>query len=391
MSDVLFALGLIIVLLTSGSVLFTIVLPREPRGFQRLSSFVSRVVQVGFIGLSRLAKSYEGKDSLLAPTAPVAVLAQLLFWALCFVLGYGLMLEHTTHHLGGALIQAAGAVFTVGTIDLNGPANSAVDIAAGATWVVIVALQIAYLPALYQAFNRRESLVAMLESRAGLPAWGPEVLARHQLVRINDTLPAFYASWESWAADLAESHTTYPVMLLFRSPEPWFSWLIGMLAVMDGAAMHLALAPGAASSQARLCLRMCFTAVNRIAAVQGLEIDPDPRPEGPIDLTFEEFDQAVHMLAEIGFPMERTAEEAWPEFRGWRVNYERSAYWLANRLTAPPAPWSGNRTHLRSGAVAPRRPPQRAPGILAERRPEVVVVQPPHRGIGPLGRGTAGG
>ena len=117
------------------------------------------------------------------------------------------------------------------------------DIAAGATWVVIVALQIAYLPALYQAFNRRESLVAMLESRAGIPAWGPEVLARHQLVGIIDTLPDFYASWEQWSAELAESHTTYPVMLLFRSPDPWFSWLVGLLAVLDGAAMHLALAP----------------------------------------------------------------------------------------------------------------------------------------------------
>ena len=52
--------------------------------------------------------------------------------------------------------------------------------------MVIVALQIAYLPALYQAFNRRESLVAMLESRAGVPAWGPELLARHQLVGIID-------------------------------------------------------------------------------------------------------------------------------------------------------------------------------------------------------------
>ena len=203
------------------------------------------------------------------------------------------------------------------------------DIAAGATWVVIVALQIAYLPALYQAFNRRESLVAMLESRAGTPAWGPEVLARHQLVGIIDTLPDFYASWEQWSADLAESHTTYPVMLLFRSPDPWFSWLVGLLAVLDGAAMHLALAPSTASSQSRLCLRMGFTALNRIAkGVLRWEVDPDPNPEGPIDLTFEEFEAAVTMLEHVGFPMERTAEEAWPDFRGWRVNYETVAYRL---------------------------------------------------------------
>ena len=253
------------------------------------------------------------------------------------------------------------------------------DIAAGATWVVIVALQIAYLPALYQAFNRRESLVAMLESRAGVPAWGPEVLARHQLVGIIDTLPDFYASWEEWSADLAESHTTYPVMLLFRSPDPWFSWPVGLLAVLDGAAMHLALAPGTASSQSRLCLRMGFTAFNRIAKVLRWEVDPDPDPEGPIDLTFEEFAEAVAMLDQVGFPMERSAEEAWPDFRGWRVNYETVAYRLCDRLTAPPAPWSGPRRHLRSGVVAPRRPPQRAPGVLEEHRPEVVIPSTTHR------------
>ena len=373
MSELLFAVGVVIVLLTSASVLFTIVLPREPRGFERISTYANRTVRMAFLVLSRLAKTYEGKDAVLAPTAPVALIAQLLFWAGGFIIGYALMLEGTTHSLASALAQSTGAVFTVGTIDLSGPANQAVDIAAGATWVVIVALQIAYLPALYGAFNRRESLVAMLESRAGVPAWGPEVLARHQLVGIIDTLPDFYASWEEWSADVAESHTTYPVMLLFRSPDPWFSWLVGLIAVLDGAAMHLAVAPSTASSQSRLCLRMGFTALNRIAKVVGWEVDPDPSPEGPIDLTFEEFADAVEMLEHVGFPMERTAEEAWPDFRGWRVNYETVAYRLADRLTAPPAPWSGTRRHLRSGPVAPNRPPQRSPSLLD--RPDVVVTQ----------------
>jgi hypothetical protein len=378
MSQLLFALGLVVVVFTSASVLFTIVLPREPRGFERLSSLVNRVVQLGFLALSRLVRSYERKDALLAPTAPVALIGQLAIWAACFILGYALMLDGTTKSFASALVQAAGALFTVGTINLSGRANQAVDIAAGGTWVFIVALQIAYLPALYQAFNRREALVAMLESRAGVPAWGPELLARHQLVGIIDSLPNFYSDWEQWSAELAESHTTYPVMLLFRSPDPWFSWLVGLLAVLDGAAMHLALAPGTASSQSRLCLRMGFTALNRIAKVLRWEVDPDPNPEGPIDLTFEEFEEAVEMLLHVGFPMERTAEEAWPDFRGWRVNYETVAYHLCDRLTAPPAPWSGQRRHLRSGVVAPLRPPQRAPG-LADLRPAVIIPPTVHR------------
>jgi hypothetical protein len=141
----------------------------------------------------------------------------------------------------------------------------------------------------------------------------------------------------------------------------------------------MALAPGTASSQSRLCLRMGFTALNRIAKVLRWEVDPDPNPEGPIQLSFEEFEDAVAMLNQIDFPMERSATDAWPDFRGWRVDYEAVAYRLCDRLTAPPAPWSGGRRHLRSGVVAPQRPPQRSPEALAELRPAVIIPPAVHR------------
>ena len=134
------------------------------------------------------------------------------------------------------------------------------------------------------------------------PRGGQSCLARHQLVGIIDTLPEFYSAWEQWAAAVAESHTTYPVLLLFRSPEPWFSWLLGLLAVLDGAAMHVALSPATASSNARLCLRMGFTALDRIGEMLGWYLDPDPLPEAPIDLTYEEFEAAVRMLDEVRLP-----------------------------------------------------------------------------------------
>ena len=376
MSGLVFALGLVIVVITAANVVFTLVLPRRPAGVERLSLVVNRTVRVAFLALSRFARRYEVKDALLAPAAPLALLAQLAVWLGFFVLGYALMLEPATHGFGAALRQSGVTLFSVGTAHAGGPSNRAVEIAAGATWAVVVTLQIAYLPSLYDAFNRREALVAMLESRAGLPAWGPEVLARHQLVGILDALPDLFADWERWAADLSESHTTYPVLLLFRSPEPWYSWVVGLLAVLDAAALHLSLSPDAAASQARLCLRMGFTALNRIANTLGWPVDPDPNPEGPISLTFEEFAQAVEMLIEVGYPMELSAEEAWPNFRGWRVNYETNAYRLADRVVAPPAPWSGVRTHLRSGVVAPRRPPQRSPAaqVFAAHRPDAAAA-----------------
>jgi hypothetical protein len=370
--------GVAVVVITVTDVVLTMVLPRRPSGIERVSLRVNRSVRICFVLVSHLAKTYERQDAILAPTGPVALVVQLLFWAACLVLGFGLILVGAGLSFADGLLQALTALFTVGAVHSGGPADTAVDISIGAIWVVIVALQIAYLPALYSSFNRRESLVALLESRAGVPAWGPELLARHQLVGITDTLPDLYAAWEEWAADVAETHTTYPVLLLFRSPEPWYSWLLGLIAVLDAAAMHLALAPSRASSEARLCLRMGFTLLNRIATTIGWEVDLDPNPEGPIDLTFSEFERAVAMLVSVDFATERSAEEAWADFRGWRVNYESVAYRLADRLTVPPAPWSGQRRHMRSGTVEPRRPPQRRPGggesFVYERPP--VVIEP---------------
>lgn len=389
LSAFLFAVGLVVVVATGTSVLFTMVLPRRPAGIARATLWVNRTVWLAFVGLARLARSYEAKDAILAPVGPAALVAQLAAWAASFVVGFALMLEPTTHDLPQALLQAVGSVFTVGAVHAGGVANVPIDVAAGAIWVIVVALQIAYLPALYSAFNQREGLVAMLESRAGVPAWGPELLARHQLVGIIDTLPELYSAWEEWAAEVAESHTTYPVLLLFRSAEPWFSWLLALLAVLDGAAMHLALSPTTASSNARLCLRMGFTTLDRIGSMLGWRVDPDPLPDAPIDLSYDEFEQAVTMLEQVGFPLERPAAEAWADFRGWRVNYETVAYRLADLLDIPPAPWSGPRRHLRPDIVEPRRPPHRRPAsaadafsastLIAQRTPEPRpdLVEPP--------------
>lgn len=372
MNVVEYVLGLVIVVITITGILFVLVLPRQPFGIERLTLLVNRTVRLIFLGLSRLARSYERKDAILAPTAPVALLGQVLLWAASLIVGFAIMLMPTTHSWWLGLEQATTALFTVGAIHEGGAASIGLDIAAGATWVIVVALQIAYLPTLYSAFSRRESLVAMLESRAGAPAWGPELLTRHQLVGITDTLPDLYKDWELWAADVAESHSTYPILLLFRSPEPWLSWLLGLLAVLDAAALQLALSPSTAPSQARLCLRMGFTLTNRIATTLGWEVNFDPRPDEPIQLTFEEFAKAVAMLERSGFPVERSAEEAWPDFHGWRVNYEESMYHLTDRLVAPPAKWSGGRRHLREAAVEPHRPPHRHPGS----NPDVAFEEP---------------
>ena len=163
-----------------------------------------------------------------------------------------------------------------------------------------------------------------------------------------------------WAADIAESHTNYPMLIRFRSPRPLQSWLIALLAVMDSAALLLALCPSRDRIEPRFCLRMGFSALREIATTVGIPVDDDPDPDGQIQLSYQDYLAGVTKLVDVGFPVERGAEEAWPHFRGWRVNYESTVYALAAATDAVPALWSGPR---RSPAeqIPPVRPKARRP------------------------------
>jgi len=359
-----FTVGLVVIGVTLADVFRSLVLPRAPgRG---RSARTIRLTWRAFVAASRWSSSFEGKDRLLSGAAPLALLVLLASWLVRAIVGYALVLWPFTSSFGEALRGGGSSVFTLGFAGGHG-GLSVVDYLAAGTGLGVVALQIGYLPTLYGAFNRREALVTMMESRAGVPAWGPEILVRHQLVGIVDKLPAFYADWERWAAEVSESHTTYPVLLYFRSPKAYYSWVVSLLAVLDSAAIYLAVSPQAAPSDARLCLRMGFSCLRSISAA--LDLDPDPDPDQPIRLSYEEFVEALDRLGASGFAMERGPEEAWPHFRGWRVNYEAIAYHLADRVMATPAPWSGPRSHLDGVAIPPRRPVNRQPGGLNPDRP----------------------
>ena len=283
-------------------------------------------------------------------------------------MGYWLLLWPLVNGGLGAAFSAAGSsLFTLGYSEPAGAAPAAVVFAAASTGLVIVALQIAYLPTLYAAFNRRETEVALLNARAGIPSWGPELLARTHYalgsgISTLDTLPDLYDRWERWAADVAESHTAYLPLVRFRSPRPLSSWVTALLAVLDSAALFLALSPTTAPVvPARLCLRSGFLCFNQIARVMGVEVPDEADESDPvarISLSYADFLHAVDRMREVDFPIERDPAEAWPDFAGWRINYERAAYAVAAAVDAAPALWSGPR---RSGdtAIAPMRP---APG-----------------------------
>ena len=145
MTTLLFVLGALVYAAFAVNVLFALVLPRRPRGFERITFRVNSLVRMAFIGLSHFARRYESKDTVLAPTGPVCVVAQLATWAVGFIIGVAMMLYSTTHNFPDALRQACTSLFTVGAIHSGGPANVALDIAAGATWVIVVTLQLSLI------------------------------------------------------------------------------------------------------------------------------------------------------------------------------------------------------------------------------------------------------
>ncbi|MGD0684627.1 MAG: hypothetical protein ABSA03_05870, partial [Streptosporangiaceae bacterium] len=99
---------------------------------------------------------------------------------------------------------------------------------------------------------------------------------------------------------------------------------------------------------------LCF---NEVASAMGIKIPDVPGAPAVISLSYGEFLDAIARMREVNFPIEREPEEAWPDFVGWRVNYERAAYAVAAAVDAVPALWSGPRRHA-AHQIAPIRPPK---------------------------------
>jgi hypothetical protein len=361
---VLALLGALLVLVTWSSVITTLVVPRRSR--DRLAKAIDRGVDRAYKLSTRRVRTYAARDQRLATQASTTILMQLAVWLLVFYVGFALLLlpfeQQGWEH---AFAQSGSSLFTLGYAGPTDAPLTLIDYVAAATGLVVVALQVGYLPTLYGAFNRRETEVTLLSSRAGTPAWGPEILARTRFgFGIEDdgaVMDAFYLQWERWAADLSESHTNYPVLTRFRSPAKLASWLVALLAVLDSAALWIALSPnGAPATEARLCLRMGFLSLRSIAETVGLDVDHDPDPDNELQLAYADYLNGVARISSTTFRMERTPAEAWPDFRGWRINYEAVAYALMDRLDAVPGPWTGVRS---SGdlAVEPIRPANRTP------------------------------
>ena len=330
--------GSVIVVLTVWSVFTSLVLPRATSS--RMMRGLARVLSGSARRLAPRLPNYEVRDRVLSFVGPGAVVALFAVWICLILFGFSLIIWWD---LGVNFLEAVGiagsSVTTLGIAASSGAGARTLEILAAVSGLGVVALEIAYLPALYSAFATRETEVTLLSARAGTPAWGPEILARHHWLQTMDELPPLYADWERWASAVSESHANYPGLIWFRSPESSRSWLVGLVAMMDSAALYHAASPQLTPRQARLCLSMGIRCLRSMAGALHIPYDPDPLPTAPIRLTKQEFAKGFRRLEEIHFPLERDLDESWRHFQGWRVNYEPIVDALTRLIAPPPAPW----------------------------------------------------
>jgi hypothetical protein len=243
-----------------------------------------------------------------------------------------------------AFEMSGSSLFTLGFVRPPDLATKVLSFVEAAMGLGVLALLISYLPTIYGAFSRREVLVAQLAARAGEPPSGVEILtSAHRMERIA-LLDDFWVAWQSWFAEVEETHTSLGVLSFFRSPTAHRSWLTSAGAVLDAASLREAALDLPFSPEAGLCVRNGYVALRAVARYFDIPFDPDVSSADRISITEDEFLAACDALVAAGLPVRADRHDAWEQFRGWRVNYDRPLLGLAGFLMAPYAPWSSDRS-----------------------------------------------
>ena len=336
-----FVLGFLLVGATLFSLIRTLLLPR---------AIPARLARLVFLSLRFLFRiragrraTYEKQDALLAFYGPVALLSLLAVWLILVQIGCAAMFWALgAESFRDAMIISGSSLFTLGfALKSDSPSLVLTFIEAG-LGLMILALLITYLPSLYAAFSRREAAVSKLEVRAGSPPSGVEMIVRARVLGRLDRLTDVWEAWEDWFVDIEETHTSFPALNFFRSPQPDHSWVTSGGAVLDGAALAASTIDQRRPLEAELCIRAGYIALRRISDFFGIPYDPDPAPSDPISISRKEFDEAYERLSEVDVPL-KDREEAWRDFAGWRVNYDAALLALSTLTLAPEAPWSSDR------------------------------------------------
>lgn len=330
--------GLLIISGTIVSVVKTLVVPRRAWSF--VPRFIEATTTWVFMKVARRMRSYDLIDRFLGFLGPSVLILQLVVWLGLVILGFALLLVPSTETFSQALAQSGSSTITLGISSRDPGATTAIDITAGAMGLIVIALTVAYLPAIYQVVRRRAVLSKQLANRAGSPAWGPNILREHHAAGAIGVLPSLYADWDAWACEVADGHTKYPVLNQFRLPRSRHHWLLSLVAMMDAAAIDLSVRQSA-PAEARLFLLSATACITNDLAAP-LRVGSETTDD--IAVTEAQFLESLEILIAGGYPCDVPADQAWAAFAERRRTYASVACSALDAVVAPPAPWTNGRS-----------------------------------------------
>jgi hypothetical protein len=182
---------------------------------------------------------------------------------------------------GGYLYFSAGAFVSATTPSApSGGFGKLLQIVEAANGLGFLAIAIGYLPALYQSFSRREIDVSRLDARAGSPPSAATLLERSSERGGWSELDAYLREWETWTAELMDTHLGYPILAWFRSQHVRQNWVAALTTIIDVCAYAIAFGPEDATHAAELTFRIGRHALSDLGYVlspRRVERDQEPR------------------------------------------------------------------------------------------------------------------
>jgi hypothetical protein len=143
----------------------------------------------------------------------------------------------------------------------------------------------------------------------------------------------YLGEWEGWAAELMETHLSYPVIGYYRSQHLAQNWLAALTAVLDACALLAAATPVTVADQATLTFALSRHAVSDLTYTFGASTS-EVRPP----LSDEHFAELYALLEASGLPIE-DAETTRGHLDELRAMYEPQVAGISQVLYLPLPEW----------------------------------------------------
>jgi hypothetical protein len=342
--------GLVIIWVVLLDAFETVVLPRRVLRNFRLTAWFYRRTWVPWSRIARRIKTASRKQNFLGYFGPLSLILLLGFWAAGLILGFALIQYGTGGHeqlnrerlnFGKIIYHSGETFFTLGYGDIvpTSALARALSVLEAGMGFAFLGVVIGYIPVVYASFSRREVQISMLDARAGSPPSAVELLVR-LAGRSEDpgmdqrVLDEVLRDWERWAAELLESHISYPVLSFFRSQHSNQSWLGALTLMLDVTSLVLTGIEGVHTGQAKLTFAMARHAAVDLAQVVNASYDPD----GPDRLPDEELEKLRAALNAAGLRL-RQNDLGRDKLAKLRSMYEPYVHSTARNLMLTLPPW----------------------------------------------------